>query len=81
MGAGVLVAPRALWVIPQDVSGDVVVERQRARCQVLLRQRAAWVGRRIPHGIGALDTDAIVLRQWARLGLGLDGGALEGLEP
>ena len=80
-GAGVLVAPRTARVIAQDVAGDVVVERQCARSQISLRQRAARVGRLVPHGAGALDPDAIVLRQRAALGLGLDGGAVEGLEP
>ena len=47
----------------------------------MLRQRAARVGRLVPYVAGALDTDAIVLRQRAALGLGLDGGAVEGLEP
>ena len=68
-------------MVAQDFAGDVVVERQRARRQVLLRRRAAWVGRLVPHGARALDSDAIVLRQRAALGLGLDDGALEGLEP
>jgi hypothetical protein len=52
-----------------------------ARSQISLRQCTAWVGRLVPHGAGALDPDAFVLRQRAALGLGLDGGALEGLEP
>jgi hypothetical protein len=80
-GAGVLVAPRAVRVVAQDFAGDVVVERQRARSQISLRQRAAWVSRLVPHGTGALDPDVIVLRERAALDLGLDGGALEALEP
>ena len=61
--------------------GPVVVERERARRQVLLRWRAARVDRLVPYSYRALDAGKVLLRPRAAHALGVDSGAVEGGEP
>jgi hypothetical protein len=77
MVAGVLVTPGTRRVIAQDGASDGVVEDERARPQVCLGQRPAWIDAGVPDGAGALDAKDVVCGVLAALALGVDRGAIE----